>query len=254
MNFEKRILDDDWYENSEFWRIYAPFMFGTDSWERTDFEASGIIRFLDLKPGARILDACCGVGRHSVALSKLGLSVTGIDRNVEFLQAARDYADAEKTDPLFIEGDVLTFSAGSSFDAVLNLGTSFGYFPTKDDDLSFLANMHSLLSKSGSMLVETAGKETVALRYKESEWFERKGAYILARYEIADNWSKLVNRWIAVTKEGTRDYTFSLRLYSAAELEEMMRKAGFGKIEVFGDFDGRPYDHRAETLVMIAGK
>lgn len=254
MKFEKRILEDDWYKDPVFWRIYAPFMFDSNIWQRTDFEASSIVRLLDLKPGTRILDTCCGVGRHSVTLSKLGFLVTGIDENAEFLQAARDYAEAEKTEPVFLESDVLSFSTDLSFDAVLNLGTSFGFFPTKDDDLSFLSNMHSRLSKSGCMIIETAGKETVALHFKESEWFERENAYVLAKYEISDAWSKLVNRWIAVTEMGTKDYTFRLRLYSAVELEEMMRKVGFRDIEVFGDYDGRPYDHRAETLVMTARK
>ncbi|MEE9913482.1 MAG: class I SAM-dependent methyltransferase [Deltaproteobacteria bacterium] len=44
---------------------------------------------LNLKPGARVLDAGCGSGRHLRGLAKLpGLKIFGIDRN------ARDVADA----------------------------------------------------------------------------------------------------------------------------------------------------------------
>lgn len=31
-----------------------------------------------------------------------------------------------------------------------------------------------------------------------------------------------------------------------------MEEAGFGRVEIFGGFDGRPYDENAERLVLRA--
>ncbi|MFJ3446463.1 hypothetical protein ACIPM2_35455 [Streptomyces sp. NPDC086081] len=41
-------------------------------------------------------------------------------------------------------------------------------------------------------------------------------------------------------------------MYSAVELRRMVEEAGFGRVEVFGGFDGRPYDENAERLILRA--
>ena len=49
--------------------------------ERAEKESAFVARVLELKPGAQVLDLCCGQGRHSVQLAKRGLQVTGLDLN-----------------------------------------------------------------------------------------------------------------------------------------------------------------------------
>jgi hypothetical protein len=41
-------------------------------------------------------------------------------------------------------------------------------------------------------------------------------------------------------------------IYSAAELEAMLRAAGFGAVQVFGDLAGAPYDQNAMRLIVLA--
>ncbi|MFE8953032.1 hypothetical protein [Streptomyces althioticus] len=41
-------------------------------------------------------------------------------------------------------------------------------------------------------------------------------------------------------------------VYSAVELPRIAEETGFGRVEVFGGFDGRPYDESAERLVPRA--
>src|SRR2546422_7563047 len=47
-----------------------------------------------LKPGARVLDAPCGFGRHSVEFAGKGYKVTGVDFNETELGRARESAGA----------------------------------------------------------------------------------------------------------------------------------------------------------------
>ena len=47
--------------------------------------------------------------------------------------------------------------------------------------------------------------------------------------------------------------TFTLRhwIYSAHELDLMLRDAGFAHVDVYVDFEGRPYDRAASRLVVV---
>ena len=52
-----------------------------DQWytKSTEDDVAFLVRTLDLAPGARILDAGCGTGRHSIALARRGFCMTGVD-------------------------------------------------------------------------------------------------------------------------------------------------------------------------------
>lgn len=53
---------------------------------------------------------------------------------------------------------------------------------------------------------------------------------------------------------GVHEYDVSLRLYSAVELHDLLRRTGFDEVEIYGDFDGSSYDENAEKLVAVARK
>lgn len=54
----------------------------------------GFLRRLDLPSGARVLDLACGTGNYTRALSEAGLAITGVDRSMLMLRAARAKAPA----------------------------------------------------------------------------------------------------------------------------------------------------------------
>ena len=107
--------------------------------ERTAAEVNGVVGQLGLAPGARLLDLCCGQGRHAVPLARLGLRVTGLDLSRPLL--ARAAAAADGGPPVgLVAADMrrLPFADGS-FDAVLNLFNSFGYLEDETQDELVLA-------------------------------------------------------------------------------------------------------------------
>ena len=70
-----------WYseENGFFGENYLKTYSSIITQKRTKIETDFIIKALKLKKGARILDHCCGHGRHSVELAKRGYNITGLD-------------------------------------------------------------------------------------------------------------------------------------------------------------------------------
>jgi SAM-dependent methyltransferase len=69
-------------------------------------------------PPARILDAGCGTGRSTIALTAMGYDVTGVDVDETMLAVARE--DAPDLD--WRQGDLATLDLGETFDLVLLAG------------------------------------------------------------------------------------------------------------------------------------
>ncbi len=249
---ERKILGRDWYKHSRLWQVFAPLMFGPERWAETPQEVTAIISLLGLKGTERILDTCCGVGRHSLEFARRGFPVTGVDLTEDFIRAAEELAVAEGLSVTFTVQDIREFSSPHPYDVILNLYTSFGYFESEEEDLRFLKRMKECLAPGGVLLIETRGKEIIARDFKESEWYEENGMYVLAHYEIESDWTILKNRWILVTEDSRCDYTFSQRLYSAQEGKELLKRAGFTEVSVFGNFYKNLYNDKAETLVLLA--
>ena len=103
--------------------------------ERAEKESAFVARTLGLKPGASVLDLCCGQGRHSVQLAKRGFKVTGLDLNAEYLDLASKAAEAAKVTIETVAGDMREIPFENKFDAIVNMYSSFGYLESEAEDL-----------------------------------------------------------------------------------------------------------------------
>ena len=130
-----------WHEDDEFWERWEPVMFTQQRLANTPAEVEQIIALLDIKPEAQILDLCCGVGRHSLEFARRGFQVTGVDRTQRYLDQAREQAGKEGLGIEFVHGDMRTFSRTDSFDNVISMFTSFGYFEDPEDDRRVVTNV-----------------------------------------------------------------------------------------------------------------
>jgi SAM-dependent methyltransferase len=211
-----------------------------------------MVTLLGLSPGARVLDLCYGVGRHSLEFARRGFQVTGVDRTATYLQEARRRAAEEGLGMEFVQEDMRTFVRPGAFDAVINYFTSFGYFESDEDERQVLANAHRSLRPSGVLLMEMMGKEILARVFSERGWHEEDGMLILEERKLASDWSSIHNRWIIIRDGDRREVTLTVRQYSASELCWLLREAGFAAVDVYGDLRGAPYDMGAKRLVLVA--
>ena len=92
------------------------------------------------------------------------------------------------------------------------------------------------------------------------------GYRVRGEYRIADDFSRLENRWSLLPDSTPEDdhgdggeqeaqtygFSFSHRIYSAVELRGLLVEAGFHTVCIYGDFDGRPYDNEARRLIAVA--
>src|SRR5687768_11398088 len=94
--------------------------------ERTAQEVEGIVQRLALPPGSRILDLCCGHGRHTIPLAQHGYQMTGQDLSELFLRQARTDAEAQGVQVRWFHSDMREIPFENEFDAVINIYVSFG--------------------------------------------------------------------------------------------------------------------------------
>jgi SAM-dependent methyltransferase len=243
-----------WHENDEFWESVAPAIFGERAWASAVEQIDQVVALLSLTPGAAILDMCCGQGRHALQLARLGFHVTGVDRTASYIEEASVRAEAERLPVEFVHGDMRHFCRPGTFDAAIVMFTSFGYFEDPAENLRVAQNLCRSLKDGGSLLVDTAGKEAIALRFQERDWQEQEGILLLQERRVIDDWARMENRWIAIEGSKRREFTTTHWVYSAVEFSALLKEAGFASVSVYGDLNGAPYDHTARRLIAVGRK
>jgi SAM-dependent methyltransferase len=242
----------EWHDDDGFWAAFGGTMFDASAWEAAEVQVDDLIMLLGIEPGARVLDLCCGPGRHTLELARRGFLVTGVDRTEEFLEECRRRADDEGLDVDLAHSDMREFIAPDAFDVAVNLFTSFGYFPDQTDDRRVVENLYESLIPGGQLLLDMGGKEVLARIFEHKQWREVDGDFYLYERTIRDGWDWIENRWIRITTAERQEYSVGHRLYSAVELTDLVRSVGFEEVRAYGHLDGRPYDNAAERLVVCA--
>ncbi|MBP3962103.1 class I SAM-dependent methyltransferase [Paenibacillus lignilyticus] len=245
----------NWYERS----------FGSDymvvyrhrNWEQAAREVETMAGWLELAPGASVLDIGCGMGRHALALAQLGYKVTGIDLSESLLQKARECNEQGHIHSL-IQGDMreLPFEDGS-FDATVNLFTSFGYFEMEADNHRVIREIRRVLKPRGAFLIDFMNPSYVAANLvpHSERTDELTRLHIREQRAIADGW---VVKQIHITpQEGTeasRNYVERVRLFPLPWFEQALREAGLELEHRYGDYEGRPYEEKSSPRMILKGR
>ena len=190
-----------WYEDDMFWETFGPELFTEEKIEAARQEVDEVAALLGLTTDEKILDLCCGIGRHSLELARRGFEVTGFDRTESYLERASQQAQSEGLDVDFVQGDMRKFCALDEFDAVINMYTAFGYFEDPADDRRVLLNVHASLKSGGKLLIDLMGKEVLTRILKPRDWHETNGGLLLYERDLNADWSWINVRWILV-KDG----------------------------------------------------
>ena len=273
--------ENPWYVRffkEDYLRVYGH----TLQQDRTDLETQFAIHALDIQPHHRILDLCCGQGRHSIALAKTGLSVTGVDLSEEMLAIARSNADVALVSPVdggnmtrrvttAMTGQVreggLTFrqadmrhlpdDLANQFDDVINMFSSFGYLESEEDDQQVLHQIAKVLKPGGKLLMDLLNREWVIINNEEFDWHQHSdGRIILERRQLDLQTSTNHLTYTEILPDGTRREMSDLqmRLYTLTELTKMLTAAGLILETVYGGFRGEKYGVNTRRMIIVAAK
>lgn len=244
----------EWFEDESFWADLYPVMFNQARLDAAAEQVDQILALAGVRSGD-VLDLCCGPGRHSVELAARGFRVTGVDRTRFLLDKARERGREADVEVEWVGHDMREFVRQGSFDLVLSMFTSFGYFDDKDEDVRVLRNIHASLRDGGVFLIDVLGKEYLARVFMPTtSQVGDDGSVMVERHEVFDDWSRVRNQWTLIKQGRARTWSFHHTIYSAQELRDRILGVGFGDVTVYGALDGRPYDTQALRLVAVATK
>ena len=167
--------DKSWHEDDTFWVETLPVLFPESRVREAHKEIEQILALADIPSGAVVLDLCCGIGRHSLELARRGFRVTGVDRTKQYLDLAAAGAGRESLSLELIQEDMRAFRREESYDAVLNLFTSFGYFEDPRDDQRVVDNVYASLRSGGVLVMQLMSKEVLARIFRPGIGTSRMG-------------------------------------------------------------------------------
>ncbi len=233
-NLEDYLLPDWWQRifNSMYLKTDADVV---DDGEITHFEVDMFSDILNLNDDSTILDLACGQGRHVLELARRGFkNLYGMDRSHYLIRKAKQTSIAEKLQVNFKEGDARKLPYPSdTFDVVMILGNSFGYFESIDDDVKILKEIFRVLKPYGRFLIDVADGNYLKKHYNPRSWeWIDKNHFVCRERSLAKDGERLISREVInnINKGVLVDQFYAERLYTKEKLQEILSKAGFSKI------------------------
>ncbi|HEX6989237.1 MAG TPA: methyltransferase domain-containing protein [Bacillota bacterium] len=216
-------------------------------------EVAGVVAWLDLKPGMRVLDVPCGSGRHAVALAGRGLAVTGLDLSARLLARARSRAGEDGVAVEWVQGDMRRIPWTGRFDAVVNLFNSFGYFGDHEDRLA-LFGMVGALRPGGRLLLDLPDRDAYVHQVPPAYWDETDTHWVLCSFRFDARTGTAVTDYTYVPKGGgvPEHRQTRVRWYTMPEVAAWLDEAGARVEAVYGDWDGSPFGADGPRMIIIA--
>jgi SAM-dependent methyltransferase len=224
--------------------------------ERTAHEVEQIVQRLALPPGSRILDLCCGYGRHTIPLAQHGYEMTGQDLSEALLQQARTDAAAQGVQAQWVHSDMRQIPFEEEFDAVINIWTSFGYLENEAEDQKVFHQVHKALKTGGLFLIDFINRECYVRQSRPHRitWHE-DGVLDLEECYFDLLTSRGNVRRTIIDPNGRRtELRWSVRWYTLTELVAMLAAAGLQVQSYLGGLDGSDLTLDSRRLVLVSRK
>jgi ubiquinone/menaquinone biosynthesis C-methylase UbiE len=251
---------------AEGWDQYAPFY----DWENAQTVARRDIAFwqrLALANDGPVLELGCGTGRVAVPVVKAGAKLVGIDLSAPMLERAhRRLRRARLSErALLVRGDIrhLPFRSRRGFGLVM---APYGILQSLTSERDLVATLESV-----SRVVRPGGLFGVDLVPDLPRWSEyrrrtslrgKKGAattVTLVESVRQDRRRKLTifdQEYIERRGRERTVHRFALtfRTLSVPQMVTRVEEAGFRVRAILGDYQGGPWDERADVWIILAQK
>jgi SAM-dependent methyltransferase len=237
----------DWFSNKYYLELYK---------HRDDKEATDLInlvqRNINLSEGSKVLDVCCGSGRHSIELAKRGLDVIGFDLSRYLIGEANKSKKTLKEKKIklkFLIKDMRSFDFKKSFDLAINIFSSFGYFESDSENFKVFENINLSLKKDGYFVFDFLNESYLKNNLIKKDFVIINGEKVLQERRIENDFV------FKDIKIGRKVFTERIKLYSLTVIKNKLKASGFNINRTFGDYYGNIFlKNKSKRFIIIAQK
>ncbi len=212
-----------------------------------------------------VLELGCGTGRVAIPIAEAGVEVVGLDVSQAMLDVAKaKAADLDKLE--LVHGDMRDFDLDRRFGLAIVPFRGFLSLLTVEDQRNTIFNVKRHLAPNGrlafnvfvpnhEMLVQEGD---VAYHLRDGTDPETGETLVVYHQSSYDNHNQIIDARIiverldgrgAVTEKLYRD--FQLRYSFRWELQHLLETCGFEVVDLFGGFDGSPFDETSTEMVWV---
>ena len=240
-------MSQPWYDSafqSDYLRVYAH----RDEAAARD-EVDFIMSHTPPKARARILDIACGAGRHLIWLAKQAELAIGLDRSGQLLAAAAQRLPGVS----LVRADMRQLPFEGEFTCATLLFTSFGYFPTDQENFSVIAQAQRVLKSDGIFWMDYMNEPQVR---RTLEPFSRKshGQMVIEQRRRITEDGRVEKQISIQSKNEQRTVNESVKLYSRLQIEQIFARCGVSIEGLWGDFQGNPHNDDSPRLILMGRK
>ena len=248
------------------WDDYAPFY----DWENARTLGRRDVPFWLRMTGVvkrPVLELGCGTGRVTMPLAHEGVHVVGIDRSAEMLARARTRVRRQRRGvaPDLIRGDIrhLPFP-DASFQLVMAPYGILQSLLSERDLKTTLAEVARVVEPDGMFGLELVADlpswgeyaKRVSMRGRRSSGGTQVTLYESVRQDQAKRLTIFDQEFVERRGRAVRRHAFALtfRTLSVPQMTKRLETAGFRVEMLLGDYQGGPWDPRAEVWIIMARK
>jgi len=205
----------------------------------------------------KILDIGCGTGSLAAALGEAGFEITGIDSDAEMVRLSRLKSERSPGIRFAVMDmrDLVQHFGPSAYHCVICFGNTLVHLSSMEEIAAFVRQVRAVLKDGGLFLLQILNYDHVLdhgitrLPLIENDRIRFERTY------RTDEKSGLVRFTTVLTVMDSGrilENEVLLLPIRKAELEAVIREAGFHGLEWFGDFSGNPLTETSLPLVGVA--
>jgi ubiquinone/menaquinone biosynthesis C-methylase UbiE len=222
--------------------------------------------------GSPLLELACGTGRITIPLAREGFEVIGLDLSAEMLRIAEHKLSKQQPEVRarvrLVEADMSDFSLDETVTLAFIPASSLFHVHTDEQRSSCLSCISRHLEPGGAVIVDLTPADRMANQTVGETQESKRG---VSRF--TGLLTRELGRKLSLDEEAQRvtvEHTYVEELPDGSDrryvfvdhytwlTEDQMRgllaEAGFGNVEVFGNYEREPFTDASERMIFVATK
>ena len=205
-----------------------------------------------------ILDLGCGTGKMTLELARRGYDMTGVDNSSEMLDVAREGADSEGLDILWLNQDMREFELYGTVGVTVSCLDCMNHLTSAADFKRCLSLVHNYLVPEGLFIFDINGRRKFRTVYADNSYVMENDTSMCIWQNYYNEKNGICNFYITLFAENEDgsydryDEEQKEKMYTLRSVKNMLSDTGFEFIGAYSDFDFSEATDENDRIYIVA--